>query len=124
MTDLRDLANLVEEADRLVRPFMEIDDSWGHGPEGLPLLQDMAYALRRVTGRPVRIDWSFREQVGEHIVGHRDGREDHTGWSIEEALLGLLVDELRRTCPVCRERDGHESRCPVLAAELAEEEVA
>lgn len=118
-----DITKLIARADHLVRPFLGEHDTWRHDPAGMPLINDMLGALSRVmnTAWPhVRLDLSWND--GEVVIGRRDAREDHMAFSLEEAVLALLVDELERTCAICREIDGHDHACPVLALELDDEE--
>lgn len=103
----------IAEVDRLVRPWLMKGDDWRKDADGLPVVEDIVVALSRVRGgRQVRLDVRYQ---GDFFVADEGSSDTFDGPTLQEALLLMLQDDLRRTCPKCREHDSHDVNCPALA---------
>jgi len=108
----------IADADRLVKPWLRSSDTWRLDAAGLPELDDMAIAMERLAGTHETVHLEVSYSAYEWTVRRRRGREEFFAWSFSEAVLLMLADDLRRTCAMCREYDGHAASCPALAEAL------
>ncbi len=114
---LADLA-LLDEVSKLV-------ESWGPSnplqvtPGSSWTTDDSLTALKWLAPTDeVELRLSFDH--GEYTVSQRGYWNNFCCGSLDEALLRLLHDRLSRTCPECRQLDGHDVRCKVgLAGDTA-----
>lgn len=105
----------------LLDEVSKLGESWGWEPRvgdrGRWTTDNLLTAIRFLPPRSHLLDLRLCFDGNEYTLSQRGIRDEFSGQSMEEALLRLLHERLSRTCPECRQLDGHDVRCTINQAE-------